>query len=273
MESDPALSKGRRECVIFAPVCYFRAIGAPFSLGSAPIVLLDAPGRGRDAGWLRMRSRIRGRNAAFPRHGDRLGHHGHARLRRTHSRMPRRSNPRSSKPITTIPSSMRSAPVCARRTKASRRHKRLPAEDDGLGRDRRRGLQLPPAEPRFRPGGGSPLRTIIQDQRILPRGAGAQLKQTIFDSGATSNSVRQAESQVLAARETLRNIEEAVLFSGAQRLHERAARHGDPESAEKQCRRAPGAACARRGTASTWARSRARTWRRRNRGSRARIPR
>ncbi len=59
-------------------------------------------------------------------------------------------------------------------------------------------------------------RTIITDQRILPRGVSAQLTQTIFDSGATSNSVRQAESQVLAARENLRNIEETVLFSGAQ---------------------------------------------------------
>jgi outer membrane protein len=58
-------------------------------------------------------------------------------------------------------------------------------------------------------------RTIIQDQRLLPRGAGAQLNQMIFDSGATSNTVRQAESLVLAARESLRNTEETVLFSGA----------------------------------------------------------
>ena len=36
-------------------------------------------------------------------------------------------------------------------------------------------------------------RTIIQDQKILPRGAGAQLKQMIFDSGATKNNVRQAK--------------------------------------------------------------------------------
>jgi outer membrane protein len=60
------------------------------------------------------------------------------------------------------------------------------------------------------------VRTFITDQRFFPRGFGAQLSQTLFDSGATSNSVRQAESQVLAARENLRNIEEAVLFSGAQ---------------------------------------------------------
>jgi outer membrane protein len=69
--------------------------------------------------------------------------------------------------------------------------------------------------PRF---GTSPteVRTNITDQRFFPRGAAAQLSQTIYDSGATSNSVRQAESLVLAARENLRNIEEAVLFSGAQ---------------------------------------------------------
>jgi outer membrane protein len=66
-------------------------------------------------------------------------------------------------------------------------------------------------------GGGSGLiRTTIQDQRFFPRGAAAQLTQNIYDSGATSNSVRQAESQVLAARENLRNVEETVLFSGAQ---------------------------------------------------------
>jgi outer membrane protein len=58
-------------------------------------------------------------------------------------------------------------------------------------------------------------RTVIQDQKILPRGAGAQLRQMIFDSGATKNNVRQAESLVLAARETLRNTEQTVLFSGA----------------------------------------------------------
>src|SRR6516225_8105594 len=44
--------------------------------------------------------------------------------------------------------------------------------------------------PRF---GTSPaeVRTIISDQRIVPRGFSAQLTQNIYDSGATSNSVRQ----------------------------------------------------------------------------------
>jgi outer membrane protein len=68
----------------------------------------------------------------------------------------------------------------------------------------------------FRTPGSGALRTSITDQRFFPRGASAQLTQNIYDSGATSNSVRQAESQVLAARENLRNIEEQVLFSGAQ---------------------------------------------------------
>ena len=58
-------------------------------------------------------------------------------------------------------------------------------------------------------------RTNIATQNTLPRGAQAQLSQMLFDSGATSNSVRQAESLVLAARETLRSTEEAVLFSGS----------------------------------------------------------
>ena len=59
-------------------------------------------------------------------------------------------------------------------------------------------------------------RTIVTHTGIVPRGAQAQLTQTLFDSGATSNNVRQAESLVLSARETLRNTEESVLFNGAQ---------------------------------------------------------
>jgi outer membrane protein len=63
---------------------------------------------------------------------------------------------------------------------------------------------------------GNTTRTQIQTFNNVPRGAQAQLSQTLYDSGATSNSVRQAESLVLAARETLRNTEETILFSGAQ---------------------------------------------------------
>src|ERR1700732_5340449 len=46
----------------------------------------------------------------------------------------------------------------------------------------------------FRTPGSGALRTSITDQRFFPRGASAQLTQNIYDSGATSNSVRQDES-------------------------------------------------------------------------------
>jgi outer membrane protein len=58
-------------------------------------------------------------------------------------------------------------------------------------------------------------RTNIQSQNTVPRGAQAQLSQMLFDSGATSSSVRQAEALVLASRETLRGTEQTVLFAGA----------------------------------------------------------
>jgi outer membrane protein len=39
--------------------------------------------------------------------------------------------------------------------------------------------------------------------------------QTLYNGFRTTNSVRQAESQVLSARETLRNNEQNTLFNGA----------------------------------------------------------
>ena len=48
--------------------------------------------------------------------------------------------------------------------------------------------------------------------RTMPRGAGLQVNQKIFNGFRTENSVRQAESSVLGARETLRNNEQNVLF-------------------------------------------------------------
>jgi outer membrane protein len=51
--------------------------------------------------------------------------------------------------------------------------------------------------------------------RTVPRGAGIQIDQTLFNAGRTGNSISQAESQVLAARETLRNSEQNVLFDAA----------------------------------------------------------
>lgn len=48
-----------------------------------------------------------------------------------------------------------------------------------------------------------------------PRGIGLQIDQTLYNGFRTGNSVRQAESQVLGARETLRNNEQNTLFDGA----------------------------------------------------------
>jgi outer membrane protein len=50
----------------------------------------------------------------------------------------------------------------------------------------------------------------------FPRGYGVQVDQSIFNGNRTLNVTRQAESQVLGARETLRNTEQTVLFNGAQ---------------------------------------------------------
>ncbi len=53
-------------------------------------------------------------------------------------------------------------------------------------------------------------------ETTFPRGAGVQVDQTLFNGNRTLNSTRQAESQVLGARETLRNTEQTILFNGAQ---------------------------------------------------------
>jgi outer membrane protein len=47
-----------------------------------------------------------------------------------------------------------------------------------------------------------------------PRSAAAQISETIFNGGRTVNSVRQADSLVLGARETMRNTEQNVLNDG-----------------------------------------------------------
>jgi outer membrane protein len=60
-------------------------------------------------------------------------------------------------------------------------------------------------------GGNGPAR----EATTFPRGAGVQIDQTLFNGNRTLNSTRQAESQVLGARETLRNTEQTVLFNGA----------------------------------------------------------
>ena len=49
-----------------------------------------------------------------------------------------------------------------------------------------------------------------------PRGYGLTVQETIFNGNRTSNSVKSAESSVLAAREQLRYTEQVVLMSGVQ---------------------------------------------------------
>ena len=48
-----------------------------------------------------------------------------------------------------------------------------------------------------------------------PRSAGVSASQTLFDGFQTGNRTRAAESQVMAARETLRVLEQSVLLSAA----------------------------------------------------------
>ncbi len=48
-----------------------------------------------------------------------------------------------------------------------------------------------------------------------PRGFGVQVDQSLFNGNRTTNSVRQAESQILAAREQLRTTVQSVLFDAA----------------------------------------------------------
>lgn len=50
----------------------------------------------------------------------------------------------------------------------------------------------------------------------VPRGVGINLTQTLFDGFRTTNRIKSAESNVFSTRETLRNIEQSVLQSGAQ---------------------------------------------------------
>jgi outer membrane protein len=48
----------------------------------------------------------------------------------------------------------------------------------------------------------------------MPRGYGVTANETIFNGMRTTNSIRQAESQVLGAREQLRNTEQNTLLAG-----------------------------------------------------------
>ena len=67
-------------------------------------------------------------------------------------------------------------------------------------------------------GGTSAATTTAGSQSgtSVPRGAGITITQTLFDGLRTTNNIRSAESNVFGSRETLRNVEQSVLQSGAQ---------------------------------------------------------
>ena len=62
---------------------------------------------------------------------------------------------------------------------------------------------------------GGPVNTIQFAQTFASRGVGAQATQTLFNGFQNANRTRQAESQVMGARETLRVTEQQVLLDAA----------------------------------------------------------
>jgi outer membrane protein len=60
---------------------------------------------------------------------------------------------------------------------------------------------------------GTPTTYLTQSGYNAPYGAGATISQTLYNGFQTANRTRAAESQVFAARETLRNTEQQVLLS------------------------------------------------------------
>lgn len=57
--------------------------------------------------------------------------------------------------------------------------------------------------------------TKVTETESYPRTAGVSMTQTLYNGGRTGNSVRQAESSVLQARETLRLSEQNILSAAA----------------------------------------------------------
>ncbi len=53
------------------------------------------------------------------------------------------------------------------------------------------------------------------DTKSFPRGAGLSVTETLWNGNRTANSLTQAESTILGARETMRNTEQTVLQNGA----------------------------------------------------------
>ncbi|GLK80832.1 TolC family outer membrane protein [Methylopila turkensis] len=66
------------------------------------------------------------------------------------------------------------------------------------------------------PPGALPQGRTTQIETNYPRGAGVAVQQNVFNGFQTRNQVRTAESNILGARETLRNSEQNVLFDAAQ---------------------------------------------------------
>lgn len=61
-----------------------------------------------------------------------------------------------------------------------------------------------------------PVTGAVDSRSRDPRGIGLEITQNIFDSGRTSNAVRRAETQVLAARMRLEATVQQTLFRGAE---------------------------------------------------------
>ena len=70
------------------------------------------------------------------------------------------------------------------------------------------------SEGKSKSGGASPA-SGRYSLLTYPRGSALVFNQTVYNGNKTENSTRSAESQVLGARETLRNTEQTTLLSGA----------------------------------------------------------
>jgi outer membrane protein len=73
----------------------------------------------------------------------------------------------------------------------------------------------PPQGNGVAPGSSSTSSLATFRGQTMPRGAGLNLSQTVFDGYQTSNRARAAETQVSGARESLRVVEQSVLLSAA----------------------------------------------------------
>jgi outer membrane protein len=69
--------------------------------------------------------------------------------------------------------------------------------------------------PSFATGSGYRTGKRHASDAISPRGVGVTIDQTLFNGFRVENQTRNAESQILGARETLRNTEQNVLLSAA----------------------------------------------------------